>query len=104
MRDQYVCRLSTALILLTHQLQRCQGNATEQVARAGTTYKYDLSMPMERMYDLVEAVRERVQPLGPSVVVAGYGHVGDVRSPELILPRTLVLEKLHSIVCTCCHL
>lgn len=57
---------------------------------------------MERMYDLVEAVRERVQPLGPSVVVAGYGHVGDVRSLELILPRTLVLEKLHSIVCTCC--
>ena len=40
-------------------------------------FKYDLSMPLAGMYQLVEEVRARVQHLGPDVVVAGYGHVGD---------------------------
>lgn len=42
----------------------------------GATYKYDLSMPTHKMYELVELVRQRVQHF-PDVVVVGYGHVGD---------------------------
>ncbi len=43
---------------------------------AGATYKYDVSLPIPKMYDLVQAVRQRVQHF-PDVKVVGYGHVGD---------------------------
>lgn len=43
---------------------------------AGATFKYDLSMPTSKMYELVEAIRQRVQHF-PDVIVVGYGHVGD---------------------------
>lgn len=42
----------------------------------GATYKYDLSMPTHKMYELVELVRQRVQHVS-GVMVVGYGHVGD---------------------------
>jgi FAD/FMN-containing dehydrogenase len=44
---------------------------------AGHVYKYDLSMPLEGMYALVEEVRKRVSAFGDDVVVAAFGHVGD---------------------------
>ena len=43
-------------------------------------YKYDLSLPVERMYGLVEEVRERLArglPGRRDVLAVGYGHVGD---------------------------
>lgn len=43
---------------------------------AGVVYKYDLSMPTSKMYELVEDVRQRVRHF-PGVMVVGYGHVGD---------------------------
>ena len=47
---------------------------------AGAVYKYDLSLPVERMYGLVEEVRERLArglPGQRDVLAVGYGHVGD---------------------------
>ena len=56
---------------------------------AGATYKYDLSLPTESMYDLVDALRARVARRVTegdveknafdfsSVSVMGYGHLGD---------------------------
>lgn len=46
----------------------------EALMKAGAVYKYDLSLPVEKMYDLVEAMRIR---LGPAAKVVGYGHLGD---------------------------
>lgn len=50
-------------------------------------YKYDLSVPVEKMYDVVEKARERLRdagimqgdgtPEGPIRAVVGYGHIGD---------------------------
>jgi D-2-hydroxyglutarate dehydrogenase len=40
-------------------------------------YKYDLSMPVHTMYELVEDVRRRVAHVPGGVLVVGYGHVGD---------------------------
>ena len=44
-------------------------------------YKYDLSMPVQEMYSLVEEVRERLRAGLPDhlqdVQAVGYGHVGD---------------------------
>lgn len=42
----------------------------------GAVYKYDLSVPTPKMYELVELVRHRVCHL-PGVQAVGYGHVGD---------------------------
>ena len=42
---------------------------------AGTVYKYDISLPLEKYYDIVTETRHR---LGNHVLgVVGYGHVGD---------------------------
>ncbi|KAL0547121.1 hypothetical protein IC582_017044 [Cucumis melo] len=46
----------------------------EALMKAGAVYKYDLSLPVEKMYDLVEEMRTR---LGNSAKVIGYGHLGD---------------------------
>jgi hypothetical protein len=35
---------------------------------AGTVYKYDLSIPLESMYDLVQVVRDRLRPYAPQGV------------------------------------
>lgn len=42
---------------------------------AGAVYKYDLSLPPNDMYKLVEEMRARVKHL--PVTVVGYGHMGD---------------------------
>ncbi|KAL9272624.1 D-2-hydroxyglutarate dehydrogenase, mitochondrial-like protein [Drosera capensis] len=53
---------------------RIREGVPEALMRAGAVYKYDLSLPLERMYDLVEQMRMR---LGDSAKVVGYGHMGD---------------------------
>lgn len=40
-------------------------------------YKYDLSLPTERLYDLVTDLRARLGPRAKHVV--GYGHLGELR-------------------------
>ncbi|KAB1201930.1 D-2-hydroxyglutarate dehydrogenase, mitochondrial [Morella rubra] len=47
----------------------------EALMKAGAVYKYNLSLPVEKMYNLVEEMRTR---LGRnSAKVNGYGHLGD---------------------------
>ncbi|XP_043814438.1 D-2-hydroxyglutarate dehydrogenase, mitochondrial isoform X3 [Manihot esculenta] len=46
----------------------------EALMRAGPVYKYDLSLPVENMYNLVEDMRVR---LAEKAKVVGYGHLGD---------------------------
>ncbi|KAI3747728.1 hypothetical protein L6452_10339 [Arctium lappa] len=46
----------------------------EALMKAGAVYKYDLSLPVDKMYDLVEEMRIR---LGAAANVVGYGHLGD---------------------------
>ena len=38
-------------------------------------YKYDLSLPSAKLYELVEVMRRRLQHF--PVEVVGYGHMGD---------------------------
>lgn len=37
--------------------------------------QYDISLPLDRMYDLVKDVRERCKDMARTTV--GYGHLGD---------------------------
>ncbi|KAM3930295.1 D-2-hydroxyglutarate dehydrogenase, mitochondrial isoform 2-T2 [Leptodactylus fuscus] len=48
---------------------------TEALALDGYVYKYDLSMPVEKLYALVEETRVLLGAYAKSVV--GYGHLGD---------------------------
>lgn len=47
---------------------------TEALTHDGNTYKYDISLPVEQLYQLVTDMREHVGDRAKSVV--GYGHVG----------------------------
>ncbi|KAJ4714298.1 D-2-hydroxyglutarate dehydrogenase, mitochondrial-like [Melia azedarach] len=53
---------------------RIREGVPEALMKAGAVYKYDLSLPVEKMYDLVEEIRLR---LGETAKVIGYGHLGD---------------------------
>lgn len=55
----------------------------EAAGKYGKVYKYDLSMPIPKMNELVEDMRERFREKGvlgpdkPIKTVVGYGHIGD---------------------------
>jgi FAD/FMN-containing dehydrogenase len=51
-------------------------NITESLQREGKVYKYDVSLPVGKMYNLVENMRERLA-YNPKIGVVGYGHLGD---------------------------
>ena len=67
------------------ELWGCREGITESLGHWGGVYKYDLSIPISEMYDLVEATREKLNKAGligeteehPVVDVVGYGHMGD---------------------------
>lgn len=48
---------------------------TEALTHDGFTYKYDVSLPVEQIYQLVTDMRRQLGRRAKSVV--GYGHVGD---------------------------
>lgn len=58
---------------------------TESLSHLGGTYKYDVSIPLPELYQVVEDCRERLTKLGfvgdddsfPVHSVVGYGHMGD---------------------------
>ncbi|WJX55643.1 D-2-hydroxyglutarate dehydrogenase, mitochondrial [Trifolium repens] len=53
---------------------RLREGISEALMKAGAVYKYDLSIPVENLYSLVEEMRSR---LGDAANVIGYGHLGD---------------------------
>ncbi|KAF2106577.1 hypothetical protein BDV96DRAFT_507592 [Lophiotrema nucula] len=67
------------------ELWGCREGVPEHLGHWGGVYKYDLSIPISEMYDLVNATRERLTKAGlvgddeshPAVDVVGYGHMGD---------------------------
>nr|XP_028586784.1 D-2-hydroxyglutarate dehydrogenase, mitochondrial isoform X2 [Podarcis muralis] len=48
---------------------------TEALTCDGSVYKYDISLPVEKLYDLVTDMRTRLG--GSAKNVVGYGHLGD---------------------------
>lgn len=48
---------------------------TESLTHEGYVFKYDISLPIQNFYSLVEVMRERVGDA--AVRVCGYGHVGN---------------------------
>ncbi|KAG2498528.1 hypothetical protein HYH03_003778 [Edaphochlamys debaryana] len=60
---------------------RLREGISEALVRRGAVYKYDVSLPTAVMYDLVTALRQRLEGAGygaaAGVRVVGYGHIGD---------------------------
>ena len=72
----------------------------ESAGKAGSVYKYDVSVPVGQMYDVVEKVRTRlgeagllgqdwegkmgVYEGGRVLAAMGYGHMGDGQSDSLV--------------------
>ncbi|NXP48277.1 D2HDH protein, partial [Heliornis fulica] len=61
---------------LIHQmLWSLRERITEALTHDGYVYKYDISLPVGKLYDLVTDMRARLGPSAKNVV--GYGHLGD---------------------------
>jgi FAD/FMN-containing dehydrogenase len=68
-----------------NELWACREGISEALSHWGGVYKYDLSIPISEMYQLVDDTRERMTKAGllgdtdeyPAVDVVGYGHMGD---------------------------
>lgn len=67
-------------------LWACREGIAESLAHWGGVYKYDLSIPIPQLYQLVEATKEKLLSEGlmgtdhddyPVVDVVGFGHMGD---------------------------
>lgn len=54
---------------------RIREGITEALSKAGAVYKYDVSLPLPKLYDMVEATRDLLKDRDATVV--GYGHIGD---------------------------
>lgn len=57
----------------------------EAIGKAGPCYKYDISIPLNKLYDIVGDLRSRLSSAGvmgdsddkPAISTLGYGHIGD---------------------------
>lgn len=69
-----------------NDIWRLREGVTEALRVRGATYKYDVSIPIRQMYDLVPETRDRLESAFPGnatgdpdekILVVGYGHMGD---------------------------
>lgn len=71
-----------------NELWACREGITESLGHYGIVYKYDLSIPLDEMYDLVVDTRKLLRQAGlqgesvddeqfPAVDAVGFGHMGD---------------------------
>ena len=57
-----------------NELWRLREDCSVALQKKGFVYKYDLSIPLFKFYELVEVMRDRIKEKG---IVVGYGHIGD---------------------------
>ncbi len=72
-RDLWYCS-SAGKSCHSQALWSLRERVTEALTHEGYTYKYDISLPVEKIYDLVQDMRGRLGDMAKNVV--GYGHVG----------------------------
>lgn len=42
----------------------------------GHVYCYDISVPLNRFYEIVELTREKFENVDKCIAVSGFGHIG----------------------------
>ena len=58
------------------KLKSYRERIAEGLLKDGYSYKYDISLPLNVFYEVVNVMRERLKDT-PCVRVCGYGHIGD---------------------------
>ena len=56
------------------EIWKLRETCAEALVKAGKCYKYDISLPLENFYEIVQVMSQR---LVNKALVCGYGHVGD---------------------------
>merc|ERR1719265_226725 len=81
-------------------LWRLREGISDAMTAAGYVYKYDVSLPLARMYELVEAATLRLEEhgLADTAKLAGYGHLGDANLHLNVVSTTGRDDKLHSLL------
>lgn len=76
----------------------------EALSKEGGVFKYDVSLPVPRIYDCVEDMRKHLTEQGvygkedsPVVEVVGYGHVGDGNLHLNIATKTVDTKVMNII-------
>ena len=72
-----------------HAFWALRETITESIGKSGKVYKYDLSVPLDKMYGLVEKMRIRLSEKGylkedgsgEVIGCLGFGHMGDGKFP-----------------------
>lgn len=59
------------------QIWEVRERITEALRHDGYVYKYDISLPLPKLYDVVEDTRKRFEGTGGVTRVVGFGHIGD---------------------------
>lgn len=73
---------------------------TESIGAAGGTYKFDLSIPVQNLYEIVEDTRKHLESKGligdgsPALGVVGFGHMGD-GNIHLNIPVTKYVKEIE---------
>jgi len=57
------------------QMWEIRESITEALKGDGVVYKYDVSLPVTQLYELVDLMKERTE--GVAITCCGYGHLGD---------------------------
>lgn len=86
-----------------HAFWALRETITESIGKSGKVYKYDLSVPLDKMYGLVEKMRIRLKEKGylkddgsgEVMGCLGFGHMGDGTSPSY--PYCQLSSKLMGI-------
>lgn len=82
------------LIFVPQTLWSLRERITEALTRDGCVYKYDVSLPVGKLYDLVTDMRARLGQSAKNVV--GYGHLGKCRCRK----RRWFLLLLQVLLCS----
>lgn len=58
-----------------NEFWKLRESAPSALTHIGYVYKYDISIPLDQFYTIVELMRERLK--GTKAITVAYGHVGD---------------------------
>mmetsp|Transcript_114725 Transcript_114725/g.272897 ORF Transcript_114725/g.272897 Transcript_114725/m.272897 type:complete len:520 (-) Transcript_114725:88-1647(-) len=79
---------------------RLREGVSDAMTTAGYVYKYDVSLPLPRMYELVEETRARLKEAGveDTAKAAGYGHLGDANLHLNVTSLSGRDDKVHGLL------
>ncbi|VVC45617.1 Hypothetical protein CINCED_3A015335 [Cinara cedri] len=60
-----------------NKMWKIRETAIEGLLKLGHVYSFDISLPLDRFYEIVELTRERLKNVAECKAVSGFGHIGD---------------------------